>query len=270
MKLLVLFLEYNTGKYKNSFELLKSYVDKFKGCKKNYYIIDNFTEEDYFKKISENVFRIGGDNSSWEFSGWQKGVELLEENNIEYDVILFANDAFLAYGWSILEKDLNLELLRVAIRNNSAIGQVDTKGIKLEAFGQDVSNWICTNCFFMPRKIVEGIGTVVTIDENKLNKVVNKKYSKESYFLEQAPLNENYKKMAIRWLTEEWHSKFEINEKNWDRFRGKLKAMLNESLLSAKIKQAGFRIEHYKLETKPKTSIFQKIKEIFHKNFCKF
>jgi len=252
MKLAILFLEYDNGKYPNSFTRFTSYVEKIAYCHKCYYIIDNMRKKDYLLK-SCDTYRIDGDNSSWEFSGWQKGIDYLRQNNINYDAVLFANDAFFAYGWSLLEYSNKLNLCKWLLNGNSMMGHIDTKNIELEVFGNDVSNWICTNCFFLPRRIIEQIDNIISVNDEKLDAIVSNifpgGFEEEAYikyFKFDSGLNDNYKNMVITWLTKEWHGKFKINETTWDFFRNKLCSLLNESLLTARIKKMGYNIESYK------------------------
>jgi hypothetical protein len=53
-----------------------------------------------------------------------------------------------------------------------------------------------------------------------------------SFFKDDAPINETYKAWLIEWLTQRWHSKFQIEEKTWELFRTKVRNILNESLLT--------------------------------------
>lgn len=251
MKLAILFLEYGNGKYPNSFVRFKPYADKL-DCSKCYYIIDNMEKENYLIE-SSNMYRINGDNSNWEFSGWQKGINYLRQNNIHYDAILFANDAFFAYGWSLLEYSNKLNLNKWLQNGNSMMGHIDTKDIELEVFGSDVSHWICTNCFFLPKHILEKMDSIVSVSDEILDTIVSHKFpggfekeAHNNYFQLNSGLNDNYKSMIITWLTKEWHGKLKINETTWDFFRNKVRSLLNESLLTSRIKNLGYYIESYK------------------------
>ena len=253
MKLAVLFLEYDNGKYNNSFEFFKSLVDQFKNCDKYYFIIDNLRTENSFVKLNEVMCRINGDNSTWEFSGWQKGLNHLKRTNVDYDAVLFANDAFFAYGWSLLEYSDKINLNKWLLNGNSIMGHIDTKNIELEVCGNDVSYWICTNCFFLPRCVLEKLDSIVSVSDNTINEIVSSKFPGRfgeeaymNYFKFNSGLNDNYRNMVLTWLTKEWHGKFDINETTWNLFRHKLRSLLNESLLTARITKLGYNIESYK------------------------
>jgi|WetSurMetagenome_2_1015567.scaffolds.fasta_scaffold00204_12 hypothetical protein len=253
MKLAVLFLKYDRGGNLNSFEIFKSYADQLKGCNKFYIIIDNAKEGDHFAKIDKNIYRIDGDNSCWEFSGWQKGLACLRDNKFSYDAVLFANDAFLAYGRNLIEHPQTLNIKKWFLTGNSMMGQIDTKGYHMEIRGNDVSSWICTNCFFLTKRIIDAIGSVVSVNDENMKTVVSidcpvimEEPDHRAYFNADCGLNDNYKTMVVTWLTKEWHSKFDINEVTWALFRCKVRSLLNESLLTARIRNLGYKIESYK------------------------
>lgn len=266
MKLLVLFLQYDTKKYPESFEKACIYIEKIR-CSKIYIIIDNAHENKDTKKINYNTYIIGGDNSAWEFSGWDKGLEFANKNDIDYDIVLFVNDAFFAYGWSILENAATYKLANITKNHEAFMGQLDTKGYPMKIYGKNVSSWICSNAFFMHKKILNLLDKITSVVENDLNYFLYKSFN-ESYFLPNAPLDENYKNMARNWLTKEWHSKIIVSEKNWGFFRKKVQAMLNESLLTSRIRSLGFEIISYaQLKESHEKKTLLKIKRFLHK-FC--
>ena len=242
INLAVLYLECDKQKYNRSLPVLQAYLEKLKFCNKTLIVIDNSNEEKEIEKISKNYYRLGGDNSIREFSGWQKGLDFLNSSNFNYDIILFVNDSFLCYDGSFLKKANILTVIKALI-NNSVIGQIDYHNEKVELLGYDTTEWIRTNCFFVPKKIIKDINNVYTVDNEKLNEFIDEDYCGR-YFKEDAPLSNNLKEIIVKWLTQEWHSKFKI-EDNWQLFRNKTGAMFNESLLSARIKEKGYKIQNF-------------------------
>jgi len=100
LKLLVLFVKYGKDKYEGSFEILQKYLGKIRFCTITYYIIDNKHENEPLTQIEKNVYYCGGDNNLREFSGWQKGLELINKSHIQYDILLFCNSSFFVNGRS--------------------------------------------------------------------------------------------------------------------------------------------------------------------------
>lgn len=243
MKLLVLFLQYDLQKYPNSFQNFKRYIDLL-DCKKNIIIIDNLSENRIEEKIAWNIYFIGGDNSSWEFSGWDKGVAFAKQKKLNFDVVLFANDSFFSYGWSILENCARYKLPDIAYRKKAIVGQLDTKNFLMNAFGYDVSTWICTNTFFIHKEILEKVVPLAHLSDTDLDMIVSKSFDKKKFLCNNI-LSTSYKEMLLQWLTKDWHSKMVISEENFDFFRKKVTAMINESLLTARIRSLGYEVLSY-------------------------
>ncbi|MBU0648044.1 class I SAM-dependent methyltransferase [Patescibacteria group bacterium] len=243
-KLLVLFLEYDGSKYPDSFKKFKSLIDPVSHIGKQYVVVDNYREGDWEEQVEDNLIRIGGNNADHEFSGWQKGMEYIKKNQIDYDVLLVCNDAFMAYGWTLLEKGDIYSMVRYAAEKKAVVGQIDTKGKNFTCDNIDVSSWICTNCFFLSRKIAQSIDNLVYIDEEKLDTIVGRQFTPD-YFLDNNILNKAFREEIIKWLTVDWHSKFEIDDKTWGKFRAKAKAMLNEVSLTAEIREKGYEVKQY-------------------------
>jgi hypothetical protein len=70
-------------------------------------------------------------------------------------------------------------------------------------------------------------------------------YNDAILYQENAPINKPYQRWIVEWLTEKWHSRFEINQNTWDLFTLKAAAIFNESLLTAKLKELGYPPETY-------------------------
>ncbi|MFW8601839.1 hypothetical protein ACOHYD_10210 [Desulfobacterota bacterium M19] len=326
-------------------------------------------------KVGSNVFVVGGDNSSREFSGWQRGINTLASLQCYYDIVLIANDMFLKPGPSFLQDYAAHALLKKSLSEKKIIGRIDTSSQDYTLFGYDVSSWVCTNCVFIPEKAVEALGDIVLVDDNiheiirhnyDLHHLMRRKHfslrsgagdfymecdmpgghhnreirikfdaaadqhslmpiddrpriamieeitlnnqalsdecfvrgifsdqgtiwAEQSFLLdlpleddahssrlvvkgyylpeacrkvfnnevrmtiyndtviyqENAPINKNYRRWIIEWLTEKWHSRFEINPDTWEFFKTKAAAIFNESLLTAKFKELGYPPETY-------------------------
>ncbi len=60
-------------------------------------------------------------------------------------------------------------------------------------------------------------------------------------FRPDAPLNQAYRDYVVEWLTRRWHSHFELGPATWGHFRAKVRAILNEAMLSIRLRQLGVR-----------------------------
>jgi len=391
--LVVLFQEYDPERYPESFSLLQSYLNKGYIGQLTYLRIDNRNQGDYVQRISDSVYKVGGDNSSREFSGWQRGLDVLNALAPDYRLVLFVNEAFLNPGRSFLEKRAGPFLFLKPLVCRAAVGRIQEADTKIFAFGRDVSRWLCTNSFLMPRKILEEIKNVVTIDQAGLDRIMKPRFgsrvlvrkslsradfcdghfslsaradsSKDhrflrieidnshvpgtkghpyrgrelglfirnlslnereveasslragwyprdrggrwikriaeverpddspasvslegyipedvfqnlyrgqaaltisthtGYFNNDAPLSESMRTHLIEWMMLRWHSRLTVTAGNFGPFREKVAAILNELMLSARIREKGYRILHYDLKEywmkKFKTAVYRSL-----------
>lgn len=261
MKVIALFLQYDTEKYPCALHYFKKYLNGINNAEIQIITIDNSLENEHFEQVAENEIKINGDNSLWEFSGWQAGLKYIYDNKIDYDVVIFANDSFLAPagGNTDLSGLINDEAIENAYKQNAMVGQFVSIGEGISINGIYIYNYARTHCFLLNRKIVEKIRCLPTVDYDFLNKCISEKPDISSfkfeniekliidgsleklYFKADAPLSKNFMKFIIEHLTQRWHSKMNVFE-NWELFRGKILAYLNEMLLTAKVREL-IRIE---------------------------
>lgn len=231
INLKVLFLQYDTDKYPNSLFYFQKYLDLLT-IPYELIVIDNKTNFcDEFTSWSGQVY-IPGNNSLHEFSGWDVGVKYLKD---DYDVILFACDAWLAPGGiTNIDEIINDNAVRDCYNNNDMIGNlVGNKDTGYMIKGIDVSQYARSHVFMLSKPILKRIKTLVTVDFDFLDQCIAKEPT-FPYFLPNTPLSKILRTHIIEWLQVYWHSKINILE-NWGVFRYKTLMYLNELLLTAKI-----------------------------------
>jgi hypothetical protein len=245
-RLAVIFLQYDTQKYPGAFEHLKSYLSKFDPKRVFFVLVNNRDEGNGSRNLDDGTVYLQGDNTDWEFSGWQKGVEFMRTTNTEHDVVLFVDDAFEACEPSyLLNHNLHWLVLK-CYTIKVVFGAITTLWDKTMLNTRSARIWIKTNCFFMPGSVLGRLGTLVSVDETLLDNYVTKQFVADNGpFKHDAPMNGAYRKHIVIWLTERWHSKFALSESTWPFFRAKVKAILNEALLSIRIRELGFMILPY-------------------------
>lgn len=169
ISLAVLFLEYEDEGYGDSdqtFDRMKEYLQNLKQCTITYIRIDNKHENRELMHIEDGIFRVGGDNSCLEFSGWQKGIETLNTLGLPCDVVLFTNNALFKPGESFLKDYADDALLKKTIKNKEIIGRIDSFGKRFFIFDYALSKWVCTNCFFAPKAAIDDLGNIVRLKDD--------------------------------------------------------------------------------------------------------
>ncbi len=166
ISLAVVFVEYDSVQYGDSFPQLREYLARIEHCPITYVRVDNKHEDVKPTLIEKDVYKVGGNNEYREFSGWQKGIETINSLNIPCNVVLFANEAFLKPGESFLKDYADISLLKKALDNNTIIGRIDTLGRRFFVYGYSVSQWICTNCLFVPKAALDKMQDIVSVKDN--------------------------------------------------------------------------------------------------------
>ncbi len=230
MKVVALFVRYCDKKYPSALEYFKKYLSIIKNHDVKIIVIENKKQIDSY--MADNITYIKGDNTVHEFSGWDKGLEYIKNKNIEYDIVIFANDAFLApsgyYSPRMIMCDESIGLCY----KNGFFGSIMNCG-NFKINNKKVEKYIRTNCFMLSKKIINSIDGVTSFDLDFINKCIDKEIS-FPYFKDNAPLNSFVKENIINNLTKFWHSAFKL-EDNWELFRMKSLMLLNELFLYTKI-----------------------------------
>jgi FMN phosphatase YigB (HAD superfamily) len=87
----------------------------------------------------------------------------------------------------------------------------------------------------LSKPVIKQLDKITSLNIDFINKCINTEVSKP-YFKVGAPLNDNLKYFIEGWLGGYWHSAFKFEE-NWNLFRMKTLAFLNELMLAHRIKE---------------------------------
>lgn len=250
VKLQVLFLTYG-DKYSESFDILYTYLKKLNEyCDITINTIDN--KMDSFSLQFKNAhIELIGDNSAYEFSGWDRGIKYLKQSKVDYDVCLFVNDSFVTNSYFQNKELLSIDTINKCMQNNALVGKIDRldrldeyKDLEYTINNKDVTSWVRTNLFYMTKPIIEQLGQLTTYNKNKLNDYMSENY-KGAPFLKCANISIFLQCQMIKYFTKFWHSVIPINEENWNTWKFKVLGMLNEKMLTYRVKELGFEVIDY-------------------------
>ncbi len=254
IRLSVIFLQFDRQKYTVALEKLVSLVAGLESVDFKIVVVDNANPGFWQHQISDRIVQIGGDNSAWEFSGFDRGIRFLAADDRPADIYSFVTDAFLAYGDDYLEL-IDTTTLRTCLELRSCVGWVDSFMQDLAASGYGYRDWMRTSLFFMPAELLPAIAPLTTplAPETLFGP------SAEAPFSESAPLNDNLRRHLLAWLTrdrsdvalsEVWHSQLELTDDTFDLFKAKVCAILREHLLSARLLSLGIPCYDFRLVRK--------------------
>ena len=119
-----LFLTYG-DKYPQALTSLKSCLRRLSLDEHPLVVIDNAACDAPLEQLPDGAWRMGGDNTNGEFSGWEKARSAISANPAfsGFDAALFVNDSFQNYGGSFLER-ISRDQLDAHTAENNALGHV--------------------------------------------------------------------------------------------------------------------------------------------------
>jgi len=239
LNVLCLYLRYGTSDYRESaLELRGWHESKMANARVTTWIIDNKIEGEFDGVDLTTGFRLlSGDNTQREFSGFQK-ILLQHRKEIEsYDVVHFVTSAFNTLFIGYLDY-FSMDCLPLIAHRPICLGHLDSYDKPVQIDGSSSQSWIRTCFFFMsPESVYSISGLVSFADERRF-------VDEDGRFLADNGLSENYKNYIDRWLSGEkmqgvsWHSRIADGRA----FQGKTLAILNEHMLSIKLRKAGINL----------------------------
>ena len=254
IRLAVVFLQFDRQKYTLALEKLVGLLAGLESVDFQLVVVDNANPGFWQHQLSDHIVQVGGDNSAWEFSAFDRGVAFLAEEQRPADIYAFVTDAFLAYGEDYLEL-IDHAVLRYCLELRSCVGWVDSFGTDLAACGYGYRDWMRTSFFFLPAELLPAITPLTT----PLEPEIIFGPSAATPFSESAPLNDPLRDHLLAWLTqgetdvalsEVWHSQLVLTDNTFDLFKGKVCAILREQLLSARLQSLGIPCYDFRLVRK--------------------
>jgi hypothetical protein len=187
---------------------------------------------------------IPGSNRAWEFSAWDEGLAHVEARILEYDLVHLVTSAFNTLYTRYLDR-LDEAALGLVVGRAVAVGHVDRYDQPIELLGNPSQHWLRSSFVFLPPTELALLGPLAALgDPGRFFSGVATRP-----FRDDAPISENYRRYILDWLTGEgtgqgttWHSRFQLDAESLPYFEAKASAILNEQLLSIRLRRGGCSI----------------------------
>jgi hypothetical protein len=243
MRVLVLFVRYGEERYSHALdELSRLYGRRAPQLTRSTIVIDNALPAELSKELGPDSLLIGGDNTWWEFSGWQRALNRLGSDVKKYDVVHFVTSAFGTLYTDYLERFCP-QIVEFAAERPIAVGHFDCYPHPVRVGSFVSRHWIRSSFWLINTFELLRLRRLVSLDS------VAEFFSIRGArpFAETAPLSPGYQRLIHDWLTTDhgtgqgttWHSRFELNETTRTLFQNKAAAILNEHLLSIRLRAQG-------------------------------
>jgi hypothetical protein len=207
-------------------------------------VIDNGLPRDHNERIATGITLIGGDNSAWEFSAWDCGIQSLGAQLDSYDFIHLATSAFRQLYIRYLDR-FDADMLGLVRGRAAATGHVDFFNEPVTLFGRTVQAWLRSSFVFLPPAELRLLGSLVSVTDRRAL------FSGDptAPFRADAPLSPANRSNILGWLTGsgtgqgvEWHSKIALSDATLGFFEDKTAAILNEQMLTSRLQAQGCSI----------------------------
>lgn len=242
MRVLVLFARHGVGKYVQAFEQMRSELrQRLAGCELDFVIIDAALGADFAPVHENGALLLGTDNEHWEFGSWMRAARSLGRNVLKYDYVHIVTSAFY-FGYVDFKDYLSTELLRNLSGRAVALGHLEAYNEPARFRGVRFQSWLRSSFILMPATELLLLGDLVSVHDRR-GIFAN---TPQSPFLKDGDLCETYQHNLFSWLTGEgtgqgviWHSRFELDSSNFEFFKNKAVAIINEMMLSNRLRQQG-------------------------------
>ncbi len=232
-------------------ELAEAMIARAFGVEPRVVIVDNQLGGRVEQQLDRRADRISGDNTTREFSGWDRGLEWMDAalrsaHDRAHDadpIVVVANDTIVRD-----DKAPRIHALapaRAALASRGAlVGWVDAYPRSVRAFGRSTRQWVDTSLIITRRRILDRLRPLA------LDFRDDDVFSDDAslLFREPSPLSENYRAYLRTWLFGErgdpefahaWHAQSPLSPRNLNAFKSKIRCILCEHQLSARARELG-------------------------------
>ncbi len=207
-------------------------------------VIDNALGRNHAEPLGPGVTLIGGDNAAWEFSAWDRGIEHVGPRLDDHAFVHLATSAFRQLYTRYLDR-FDADMLGLVAGRAAAVGHVDHFNEPVAFAGRSLQSWLRSSFVLLPPAELRLLGSLNSVaDRSRL-------FSGDpaAPFRADAPLSASYRQNILGWLTgegtgqgTEWHSRFALSERTLRFFEDKAVAVLNEQMLSSRLRAGGCAI----------------------------
>jgi hypothetical protein len=242
--MLTVFVRAGTTTYPDAERRLDDrFARQLPGLQRDVLIVDNLLPPGVHERSDRRVV-IGGDNSVWEFSALDVAVAYAGANLVQYDVVNVVTSAFEQLYTAYLDR-FRPEIVAAIQGRQVCLGHIDCYNSAVSILSFRSQHWL-RSCFLMlPVTELLVLGSFVSARA----RAPWFSGRPEDPFAVDAPLCATYRNYLLDWLLGrdigqgvKWHRALSLDEAGLEMFEQKALAILNEHLLSVRLRAAGCRL----------------------------
>ena len=241
MKILTIFVRYGTVAYPQAERELDEFYRALPGVERRTVVLDNAMASTPTPEWRNGTAILAGDNAAWEFSAWDKGIQWIGKEIWSYDLVHLVTSAFGALYTAYIPR-FTTAILTWASSRPVFLGHIDCFNDPVEILSFRSQYWMRSCFLFLRPSDLRALGSLVTVNRS------SGFFSGDpaAPFAKSARLSRNYRENITGWLTGRdigqgvtWHSAFEMNQERLGYFEEKTMTILNEHLLSIRLRALG-------------------------------
>jgi hypothetical protein len=185
------------------------------------------------------LLTLPGDNSAYEFSGWQKAIDSELFRNSTELLWCLANDSFPNAGPANTPVITPAVLTRLAATGGLA-GRLRRLPVSTRLGNLTLDSFVQTHLFLMHRDTIRQLGSLVS--EPSVDPFLHPAFQLDP-FTNHPVWTPAFKDFIFKLLTQRWHGHGKpFTKENYPFFRRKVLSILNELCLTARIRQLGLPV----------------------------
>jgi hypothetical protein len=243
LRILTLLARHGTAQYPTALEDMRElFARQLAAVHHEILIVDTAPARDV--RASTDVEVICGSNDAMEFSGWDDAIGHAGSRLDDCDFVHLATSAFRQLSVGHLDR-FDEPMLRLVDGHAVAVGHIDHHAAPVTTLGFAAQAWLRSSFILVPPYLLRRLGPLVSLVERQ------DIFSGDpaAPFLDTAPVSPQWRASVIAWLTGNgtgqgtvWHSRFALTAETLHRFEAKTLAILNEQMLTNRLRAAGGRI----------------------------
>ena len=207
-------------------------------------VADNARDGDAAVELAPWLHRISGDNTTREFSGWDRALSWLERRYAPAprSIVVLANDTVVRPDKHDRVRDLPNDRVAAAA-GGALVGWIDEYPRAVGLFGLALRQWVDTSLVLAEwRTLASLLPLARPFDDDLFGD------DPRAIFREPSPLSENYRRYlntyffgmpADREFEHGWYAQQALTGQNFEAFKVKLRCVFCEHLLSARARARG-------------------------------
>ncbi len=245
MRILTLFLRYGTSKFPDAEARLDElFAAQLPEVERTTVVVDSALPADFVERHGHRRTVVGADNTFSEWSAADRAIAFVGNEIWSYDLVHLATAAFNTLYTRYLER-IDTSLLRAILGRPCCLGHLDYYNEPVRVLTFRSQHWVRTSFVFLAPAELKALRSLVSFSEPSLLFSGDPRRP----FQADAPLSESYKRYIYDWLVGadigqgvRWHSGAPLDAGNLAAFERKTLAILNEHLLSIRLRALGCKL----------------------------